>query len=83
MSIRTRTPITAAVLVAGAVFLVPSVAAADPPALNDRQPTCSETLAAAADFPGAMATDGGEIHLVSDGYTSFLMRQPECAPVGT
>jgi hypothetical protein len=83
MSVRTRTPLTAAALVTGAVLLVPAVAAADPPALDDRPVSCSELLTRAATFPGYVPTDDGMVHVVSDGYVSFLMRQPECAPTGT
>ena len=82
MTVRTRTPLTAAALVAGAALLVPAVAAADPPALDDRPVLCSEVLASAADFPGGMTGDDGEIRFVSDGYVSFLMRQPDCSQTG-
>jgi hypothetical protein len=78
MSVHDRTRRTPVLLAAAAVFtslsLTPSVAAADPPALN-RDP-CATTLARAAAWPG----DGPDgIRLVSDAYVSFLARQPECA----
>jgi hypothetical protein len=83
MSLRSRTPFAAAALVAGAVLLTPAVAAADPPALDTRELSCSAVLARAAAFPGSVARDDGDIRLVSDAYVSYLMRQPECAPTGT
>ena len=59
---------------AASVSLTPSVAAADPPALN-RDP-CVTVLARAASWPG----EGPEgMRLVSDAYVSYLTRQPECA----
>ena len=77
MSVHTRTRRTAVLLAVTGVLasgsLVPSLAAADPPALN-RDP-CVSQLARAATWPGE-GPDG--IRLVSDAYASYLSRQPEC-----
>ena len=78
MSVHTRTHRTSVLLAVSAVLtslsLAPSVAAADPPALN-RDP-CVTAMARAASWPGE---GPGGIRLVSDAYVSFLARQPECA----
>ena len=78
MSVHDRTHRTAVLLAvaaaAASVSLTPSVAAADPPAL-DRNP-CVVLLARAAAWPGE---GPGGMRLVSDAYVSFLARQPECA----
>lgn len=73
-----RSTVTALTTVATAAVLVGvtgSFAAADPPALDSE--TCSTTLARAAAWPGALSAD---THLVSDGFVSYLSRQPVCDP---
>lgn len=78
MSVHDRTHRTPLLLAVAAVFtsvsLAPSLAAADPPAL-DRDP-CATSSARAAAWPGE-GPDG--IRLVSDAYVSYLARQSECA----
>jgi hypothetical protein len=64
------------VLAAGLVVLAPSAALADPPALDDRTPTCGEVLGAVDDWPG---TGPGGVVLVSDAYERYLLSQPACA----
>jgi hypothetical protein len=71
---------TAAISLAAAAVLVGSggVAAADPPSLNvDR---CAATLAAAGAWPGTIDDGHHGYRLVSDGFDSYLSRQPECMP---
>jgi hypothetical protein len=70
---RTAVPVAAVVAV---LVLGPSVAAADPPALNRDQ--CSVLLARAAHWPGSMETAQGTVRLVSDAYGSHLSAQPAC-----
>ncbi len=74
MSHRTRHTLTA--LAAGLVVLAPSAALADPPALDDRTPTCSELLGEVDDRPG---TGPAGVRLVSDAYERYLLSQPACA----
>jgi hypothetical protein len=64
------------VLAAGLVVLAPSAALADPPALDDRTPTCGELLGAVDDWPG---TGPGGVQLVSDAHERYLLSQPACA----
>ena len=61
-----------------AVFLTPSAALADPPALN-RDP-CEVALLRAATWPGAMDASSGTVRLVSDAYVTHLSSQPACEP---
>ena len=81
MSVRTRTavPAAAAVLAAGLLVLAPSVAAADPPAGDTRQLSCSALLEQVTEWPG---TGPGGQQLFSDAYERHLLAQPECAPTG-
>ncbi len=67
--------VATAALLAGAVT---GLAAADPPALN--RDACSVAIAAAGVWPGTLDTDHHQYRLVSDGYDSYLSRQPACAP---
>jgi len=60
--------VTAALIAAGG-----SVATADPPALD--QESCTTSLARAQVWPGTL-TDG--VRLVSDGFGSYLSRNPVC-----
>ena len=78
MSLRTRSavPVLAAALTAGTVLLGPSAALADPPALDDRTPSCAELLGGVDDWPGT-GPDGGQ--LFSDAYERYLLSQPPCA----
>jgi hypothetical protein len=80
MSARTlpirRTTISVVAVLATFV-LGPSVAAADPPALN-RDP-CSVSLALAAHWPGGMETSTGTVRFVSDAYDRYLSAQPPCS----
>ena len=79
MSIRmSSTRRTAFVTLAAAALVgaTTSVAAADPPALN--QDSCSTTLARAAIWPGTMSDGDSEIRLVSDAFDSYLSRQSPC-----
>jgi hypothetical protein len=72
---------TAVVTLATTVLLtgtVSGIAAADPPAL-DRDP-CAVTIAAAGSWPGTVDVADDQYRLVSDGYDSYLSRQPACAP---
>jgi hypothetical protein len=80
MSVRTRSTVT--VLAATLVVLGPSAAAADPPAFDDRTPSCAAVLARAAAFPGTVPTPTGDQRVVSDAYVSHLLRSEECAPAG-
>jgi hypothetical protein len=57
-------------------MLLPSAAAADPPALN-RDP-CTAVLAGAASWPGTIETPDGTVRLVSDGYVTHLAAQSPC-----
>lgn len=75
-----RVTVATAVLAAGLALTTPSVAAADPPAMNVTP--CGSLLAHASLWPGTMAGPRGEIRLVSDGFVSYLLRQPECAATG-
>ena len=69
-----RAPLCA--LVAGLVVFAPSAALADPPALDDRTPTCGEVLGAVDDWPGI---GPGGVRLVSDAYERYLLSLPACA----
>ena len=80
MFVRTRSAVT--VLAAGIVVLGPSVAAADPPALDDRSPSCAAVLARAAAFPGTVPTSDGLQRVVSDAYVSHLLASEECTSAG-
>jgi hypothetical protein len=67
---------SAGVVLASAVVLVAatgSVAAADPPALN--QNSCATALFRAANWPGT-SSDG--VRLVSDGFVTHLSQQAPC-----
>jgi hypothetical protein len=50
-----------------------SVASADPPALDPE--TCGNTLDRAQAWPGTLVDD---VRLVSDGFDSYLARNPSC-----
>jgi hypothetical protein len=78
VSLRTRSalPALAAGLVVATVVLGPSAALADPPALDDRTPTCAELLGGVDDWPGT-GPDGEQ--LFSDAYERYLLSQPPCA----
>jgi hypothetical protein len=67
---------TAASAAAGVLFSLGGPAAADPPAV-DFDP-CVNTLERAGQWPGAL-DDGSR--LFSDGFDSYLSRQPACSPV--
>ena len=73
MSVRTRSTLSA--LVVGLVVLVPSAALADPPAQDDRTPSCSALLENVRQWPGE--GPGGQI-LFSDAYELSLLSRPEC-----
>ncbi|MGY1726574.1 hypothetical protein ACI79J_06350 [Geodermatophilus sp. SYSU D01062] len=77
MSVRIRSACT--VLAAGVVVLVPSAALADPPAGDDRTPSCSALLGQVDDWPG---TGPGGQTLFSDAYERHLLSQPACAGTG-
>jgi hypothetical protein len=66
----------AASAAAGVLFSLGGPAAADPPAV-DFDP-CVNTLERAGQWPGAL-DDGSR--LFSDGFDSYLSRQPACSPV--
>ncbi|GAB3193902.1 hypothetical protein GCM10027261_10580 [Geodermatophilus arenarius] len=74
MSVRTRSAYT--VLAAGVVALVPSAALADPPAGDDRTPSCSALLEGVQDWPGQ---GPGDQTLFSDAYERHLLALPACA----
>jgi len=63
------------------LVLTPSVALADPPALN-RDP-CAVLLGDAAQWPGSMGTGADTVRLVADGYVTYLARQASCGTSGT
>ncbi|MGY1608921.1 MULTISPECIES: hypothetical protein [unclassified Geodermatophilus] len=63
----------ATVLLAG---LTGSAALADPPALDDRTPSCSELLGQVDDWPGT-GPDGQQLY--SDAFEQHLLSQPACA----
>ncbi|MGY1783275.1 hypothetical protein [Geodermatophilus sp. SYSU D01036] len=73
MSVRTHSAYT--VLVAGVVALVPSAALADPPAGDDRTPSCSALLEDVQHWPG-QGPDGQV--LFSDAYERHLLSLPAC-----
>jgi hypothetical protein len=76
-AIAIATAATAAVsAAAGVLFSLGGPAAADPPAV-DFDP-CVNTLDRAGQWPGAL-DDGSR--LFSDGFDSYLSRQPACSPV--
>ncbi|MFD2090312.1 hypothetical protein [Blastococcus deserti] len=50
------------------------IATADPPSLN--VDPCAAKIAAAGTWPGTIDDDGHRV--VSDGFDSYLSRQPEC-----
>jgi hypothetical protein len=58
------------------LFILGGAAAADPPAA-DFDP-CSNTLERAGQWPGELGD--GSRH-VSDGFDSYLSRQPACQPL--
>jgi hypothetical protein len=67
---------SATLALASAVVLVgatSSVAAADPPALNEDP--CATVLARAAGWPSTRSDD---TRLVSDGFVTFLSKQAPC-----
>ena len=74
MSVRTRSALPA--LVAGILVLVPSAALADPPADDDRTPSCSALLSQVQHWPGL--GHGGQ-PVFSDAYELSLLAQPACA----
>ena len=76
MSVRTRPVLP--VLMAALVVLAPSAALADPPASDDRTPSCSALLAQVAHWPG---TGHAGQPVFSDGYELSLLSRPAC--VGT
>jgi hypothetical protein len=84
MSLRTRSvlPALAAGLVSGLVVFAPPTALADPPALDDRTPSCAAVLARAAAFPGTVPTSHGLQRVVSDAYVSHLTASEECTSAG-
>jgi hypothetical protein len=53
-----------------------AVASADPPGVDP--PSCSSALDRAAAWPGVMSASGHDVHLVSDGFDSYLRRQAPC-----
>jgi hypothetical protein len=65
-----------AAVVAGVLLTLGGPAAADPPAV-DFDP-CANTLARAEQWPGTLG-DGSRAF--SDGFASYLSRQPACNPV--
>ncbi|MGY1673177.1 hypothetical protein [Geodermatophilus sp. SYSU D00710] len=74
---RTRSAVAVlGALAAGVVVLGPSTAAADPPALDDSTPSCSELLDQVDDWPGT-GPDGQQ--LFSDPFERHLLSQPACA----
>ncbi len=80
MSARTlpiRRTAVSVVAVLATLVLGPSVAAADPPALNRDQ--CSVSLARAGHWPGGMETSTGTVRFVSDAYDRYLSAQPPCS----
>jgi hypothetical protein len=64
-----------AAVVAGVLFTMSGPAAADPPAV-DFDP-CVNTLDRAGQWPGTLS-DGSRVF--SDGFDSYLGRQPACNP---
>jgi hypothetical protein len=71
---------TVAVTVAVLVGATGSAALADPPAGDDRTPSCSTSLGEVDDWPGT-GPDGRQ--LFSDAYERYLLSQPACAtPLG-
>ena len=80
----TRSPLrrrsAVVLLAAGGLLLAPSVALADPPALN-RDP-CAVVLSQAAQWPGSAGSGADTVRLVSDAYVTYLSLQPECRPTG-
>ena len=78
MSIRSRSAVAA--LGAGLLLLAPSVAAADPPAGDVRELSCSALLQQVTEWPGE---GPGGVQMVSDAYERHLLTQPECASAGT
>ncbi|MGY1684215.1 hypothetical protein ACI8AK_01370 [Geodermatophilus sp. SYSU D00867] len=82
MSVRTRSVVSVVGALAAGIVLVPSAALADPPALDDRSPSCAAVLARAVAFPGTVPTPSGTQRVVSDAYVSHLLRSEECAPAG-
>ena len=80
----TRSPLrrrsAVALLAAAGLLLTPSVALADPPALN-RDP-CTVLLGDAAQWPGSAGTGADTVRLVSDAYVTYLSLRPECRAAG-
>jgi hypothetical protein len=77
---RTHRATLATFALAGGLVVVGPPAAADPPPLDP--PTCSSTLARAQVWPGVVATPERQYRHVSDGFVSYLLRQPECTTTG-
>ncbi|TQN41473.1 hypothetical protein FHU33_0841 [Blastococcus colisei] len=75
-----RATLVTVALAGGLVVLPPTTASADPPDLD--LPTCSSTLARAQVWPGLVPTPEGQYRHVSDGFVSYLLRQPECTATG-
>jgi hypothetical protein len=75
-----RATLATVALAGGLVVLGPSAASADPPPLD--LPTCSSTLARALVWPGVVVTPERQYRHVSDGFVSYLLRQPECPATG-
>jgi hypothetical protein len=72
-----RNAVLAAATGAAATLLIGlGPAAADPPALNFDP--CANTLSRATEWPGTLGD--GSTHF-SDGFDSYLGRQPACSPV--
>jgi hypothetical protein len=71
---------TATITLAAGVLLIGTggIATADPPSLNVDE--CAATLGAAGVWPGTIDDGDHGIRVVSDGFDSYLSRQPECAP---
>lgn len=83
MSVRTRSAAPVLGVLAAAIVLAPSAALADPPALDDRTPSCAAVLARAAAFPGTVPTPSGVQRVVSDAYVSHLLESEECTSAGS
>ncbi|PWW22893.1 hypothetical protein JD79_02056 [Geodermatophilus normandii] len=73
MNVRTRSALCA--LTAGLVVLAPSAAVADPPAGDDRTPSCSQLHRRVLEWPGL--GHGGQ-RVFSDAYELSLLSQPAC-----
>jgi hypothetical protein len=55
--------------------LAPSAALADPPAVDDRTPSCGVLLGSVEDWPGTGPTG---VRLYSDAYERYLLSLPAC-----